>query len=79
MATPCQKHRNSKPDLDLHSPFVSTKIIMHHQGESAAKFQNMKQEDEKAVYFVETNLICLRHLMSIELGTDIGVGLDLSP
>lgn len=59
------------------SPFVSTKINMHHQGESAAKFQNMKQEEEKAVYFVETILICLRHLMSIELETDLGVGLDL--
>jgi hypothetical protein len=52
---------------------------MHHQGEFAAKFQNMKQEEEKAVYFVETILICLRHLMSIELETDLGVGLDLRP
>jgi hypothetical protein len=39
------------------SPFVSTKINMHHQGESAAKFQNVKQEEEKAVNSVETILI----------------------
>ena len=68
-----------KADLDLHSPSVSTMINLHYQGESAANFQNMKQEEEKAVHFLDTIPICLRHLMSIELETDLGVGLDLRP
>ena len=35
----------------------------------------MRQEAEKVIYFLEIILICLRHLMSIELETDLVISL----